>query len=211
MRIASLLWSFAITVLAMVLLGGCARNEVRDEMETLLFTVDSTLLGDRLILEDNGVGVGFPAGWIHLEAPAVSRLDSAAHVVIGEDAPAHQCLTARSDSTGQSILALTAIKTRDTAVVMRMLDRYAAAAAAPGVEMRRGRFRSGDFIVSQLLVMSADLVVFRMIYTSEEASAAVQLDWYVARAQYEALVHTIESVAGSVRRLPSTHTQGDAS
>lgn len=211
MRIVSLLWLSPVMALVM-LLGGCARNEARDDVETLVFSVDSTLLGgESLVLEDNGIAVGFPAGWLPLEASAVARLDSAAHVVIGDDAPVQQCLSARSDSTGRSIFALTAIKTRDTASVARLLDRYAEAAAAPGMEMRRTRFRSGDFIVSQLLVMSADLVVFRMIYTSEGASAAVQLDWYVARSEYEALVHTIESVAGSVRRFPPNHTQGDAS
>ncbi len=212
MRFATLQWIPFLPVLTAVLIGGCARNEPRDAVETLVFSVDSTLMGgESLVLEDNGVAVGFPAGWLPLEASAVARLDSAAHIVIGDDAPVQQCLSARTDSTGQSIFALTAIKTRDTAAVARLLDRYAGAAVAPGVEMRRARFRSGAFIVSQLLVMSADLVVFRMIYTSEGASAAVQLDWYVARAQYEALVRTIESVAGSVRRLPTNHSQGDAS
>lgn len=210
MRNASLFLLSPVMAFA-VLLGGCARNEARDDLETLVFSVDSTLLGgESLVLEDNGVAVGFPAGWLPLEASAVARLDSAAHVVIGADAPVQQCLSARTDSTGQSIFALTAIKTRDTAVVARLLDRYAAA-TAQGSEVRRTRFRTGDFIVSQLLVMNDDLVVFRMIYTSEGASAAVQLDWYVARTHYEALVHTIESVAGSVRRLPTNHTQGDAS
>ena len=210
MRIVSLLWLSPFMALAMLLVG-CARNEARGDVETLVFSVDSTLMdGETLVLEDNGVAVGFPAGWLPLEASAVARLDSAAHLVIGADAPVQQCLSARTDSTGQSIFALTAIKTRDTAAVSRLLDRYAAA-AAQGTQIRRTRFRTGDFIVSQLLVMNADLVVFRMIYTSEGASAAVQLDWYVARSQYEALVHTIESVAGSVRRLPTNHTQGDAS
>lgn len=210
MRIVSLLWLSPVMALAM-LLAGCARNEARGDVETLVFSVDSTLMdGETLVLEDNGVAVGFPAGWLPLEASSVARLDSAAHLVIGADAPMQQCLSARTDSTGQSIFALTAIKTRDTAAVSRLLDRYAAA-AAQGTHIRRTRFRTGDFIVSQLLVMSADLVIFRMIYTSEGASAAVQLDWYVARSQYEALVHTIESVAGSVRRLPTNHTQGDAS
>jgi hypothetical protein len=211
MRFATLQWIPILPLLIAVLIGGCARNEPRDEVETLVFSVDSTLMAENFVLEDNGIAVGFPAGWVPLEAPAVARLDSAAHVVIGEDAPVQQCLTARSDSSGQSIFALTAIKTRDTAVVARLLDRYAEAAAAQGIEMRRTRFRTGDFIVSQLLVMSADLVVFRMIFTSEGATAAVQLDWYVARSHYETLVHTIESVAGSVRRLPTNHTQGDAS
>lgn len=212
MRISSWLQLSPVMVLAMMLLVGCTPKEPRDEVETLVFSVDSTLMGgESFVLEDNGIAVGLPAGWVPLEAPAVARLDSAAHVVIGEDAPVQQCLTARSDSSGQSIFALTAIKTRDTALVARLLDRYAEAAAAQGIEMRRTRFRTGDFIVSQLLVMSADLVVFRMIFTSEGASAAVQLDWYVARSHYETLVHTIESVAGSVRRLPTNHTQGDAS
>ena len=181
-------------------IAACSGSD-RPEVETLDFSVDSTLLGESFADSAAGLFLKVPAGWRRLSEATVKQVQTSIEVVSGD-----------TELPVPWILALFSLQEHNAHLVVGRYDPRLLPADRnslliwqkeelegqfPESEVSFARFKHNGILFEQLLVAGAEFTVIKLFIRCE-GRGIYQFEYVASRSWYEANLQSIESSIGSI-------------
>lgn len=197
-----------LATLAVVVLFSCNKRESQPQSNnppTLVFSVDTVLVG--AAQRDTALGLFFapPKGWKKLDERLLRRAEaealkrSTAQAPTGEVRVYYGYIEPETGSV-MTIARLVDFDTSNVSQTMQMYQDWALQADSRATTESTVFYHRGTK-VHQLLTLSTRSVSFTVVFSSPGLSRPVRFDFVFPREVYSRFARTIESVLGSVELL----------
>lgn len=197
---------YVAILVALAIIFACTENKApeRRGIEKLSFTVNKSLLGAEYKDRDLGFLFSPPVGWEIMPQETINqareKLEQLAVPVSNVKVDLRQFFLDRNTGASCVLSKLTGVSS--DSLGMKKLDSYVAAAIAkfPLNTVKQGLFVHKDLLVHQTLVMSENMVTFKLVFP-RSIENSFQLDYVIPSTVYEEKMEAIESSIGSVISL----------
>ena len=187
-----------------VAFGFCSREstEGRGQLQEMVFEVDSTLIGDRMVLSEDSIVFHPPAGWEWAGREVMAAVQERTRTADDESGAFEvEPIFLFTDGSSMSILSVSRIHMRqDSLSDESFLNEYRSFVGELPASSRvqEDAFLKEGCRIRQFLIQDEARIVFKLLFKNHRGNW-FQFDYIVFREEYPEEVEAIESSIGSIK------------
>ena len=186
-----------LIVLISIVLLNCTKDKKKEEPETLIFNVDSLLIGERYTNEEIGISFCPPKEWGQISSDLMVSIEQSLQEM--EDSSAVEIIL-QNIFLNQKNSCICFLSTfQKTMPAAQIRDAYLAEIYAGDIQgsITEGSYLHNGFNIRQLIHVQDDQVTIKLICISDDEHIFL-LDYIVPSLFYEQNIRSIESSIGTL-------------
>lgn len=187
--------SLLLLILATLTLWACSSD--KSSVDTVSFTVNPELLGDRFENTSDGFSLQAPVEWVAAPESVLDQIHEQMPTTADPKTSPEIIALYRNAGIGAHLAVGRYADGMDVEQCAAVVDMHATNLGSQfgNDRVKKDRFTYKDSPVDQLMVLGDDLVIIKLFV---HGHAMYQLDYVVPRSGYESQLRAIESSIGSV-------------
>ncbi len=191
------LFKILLIVLISIVLLNCTKDKKKEEPETLIFNVDSLLIGERYTNEDIGISFCPPQEWGQISSDLMTSIEQSLQEMENSSAVDIILQNVFLNQKNSCICFLSTFQKTMPAAQIR--DAYLTELYAGDIQgsVTEGSYLHNGFNIRQLIHVQDDQVTIKLICISDDEHIFL-LDYIVPSQFYEQNIRSIESSIGTL-------------
>jgi len=187
-----------IVLISLVLLN-CTKDKKKDELETLVFNVDSLLIGERYTNDELVISFCPPKEWNQISSDLMSSIEQSLQEMEDSSSVDIKLQNVFLNQKNSCICFLSTFQKTMPAAQIR--DAYLTELYAGDIQgsVTEGSYLHNGFNIRQLIHVQDDQVTIKLICISDDEHIFM-LDYIVPSQFYEQNIRTIESSIGTINK-----------
>ena len=193
------LYKILLIVLISLILLNCAKDKKKEELETLVFNVDSLLIGEHYTNSEIGISFYPPKEWNQLSSELMTSIEQSLQEM--EDS-SNVDIILQDVFLNQKNSCICFLSTFQKSMpVSQIRDAYLTELFAGNIQgsVTEGSYLHNGFNIRQLIHVQDDQVTIKLICISDDVHIFM-LDYIVPAQFYEQNIRAIESSIGTINK-----------
>ena len=191
------LFKYWLVIMTLFILLNCTKNHSKEEPETLIFNIDSLLIGERYINEKIGVSFCPPKEWNKLSSDLMSSIEQSLQEM--EDSSSVDIIL-QNVFLNQKNSCICFLSTfQKTMPAAQIRNTYLTELYAGDIQgsINEGSYMHNGFNIRQIIHVQDDQITIKLICISDDEHIFL-LDYIVPSQFYEQNIRSIESSIGTL-------------
>ncbi len=193
------LYKILLIVLISIILLNCTKDKEREELETLVFNVDSLLIGEQYTNPEIGISFCPPKEWNQLSSDLMTSIEQSLQEM--EDSSSVDIILQNVFLNQQNSCICFLSTFQKTMPATEIRNTYLTELYAGDIQgsVTEGSYLHNGFKIRQLIHVQDDQVTIKLICISDEEQIFM-LDYIVPSQFYEQNIRSIESSIGTINK-----------